>query len=69
MRGRYPISGGEMAWSSRTGRVTGRVVIPAVSTVRGGGRAAVCHRAKIALLRTRGIRATVFGLAMVHGAN
>jgi len=69
VRGRYPISGGEMAWSSWTGRVSGRMIIPTVSTVRGGGRAAVCHRAKIAFFRTRGVRAAVFRLAMVEGAN
>ena len=67
--GRYFVSGGETARSSWAGRVRGRMVIPAVSTVRGRGRAAICNGAKVGLLGTCGVRAAVLHLAMVKGAN
>ena len=67
--GRYFVSGGETAQCSWAGRVSGRMVIPAVSTVRGGGRAAICHGAKVALFRTCRVRAAVLRLAVVQGAN
>jgi len=64
-----PFNGRETARSSRAGRVSGRVVIPTVSTMSGGGRATICHRAKVAFLGTRGIGAAVLCLTMVEGAN
>jgi len=66
--GRYFVSGGETARSSWAGRVSGRIVIPAVSTVGGGGRAAICHGAKVALFGTCRVRAAVLRFAMVKGA-
>jgi len=45
------------------------VIVPAVSTVGGGSRATISHRAKVALFRTRGVRAAVFRLAVVQGAD
>jgi len=58
-----------MARPSRAGRVSGRVVIPTVSTVRRGGRAAICHRAKVTIFGARGVGAAVFRLTMVKGAD
>ena len=66
---RYFVIGGGTAWSSRAGRVSGGVIVPAVSTVGGGSRATISHRAKVALFRTRGVRAAVFRLAVVQGAD
>jgi len=67
--GRYFVGGGKTARSSWAGRVSGRMVVPAVSTVRGGGRAAVCHGVKVALFGTCGVRAAVLRLVVVKGAN
>jgi len=50
--GRYFVSGGETARSSRAGTVSGRMVMPGVSTGRRGGRAAICHGAKVTLFGT-----------------
>ena len=66
---RYFVIGGGTAWFSWAGRVSGRVIVPAVSTVGGGSRATISHRAKVALFRTRGVRAAVFRLAVVQGAD
>jgi len=67
--GRYFISRGETAWSSWGGRVSSRVVIPAVSTVPGGGRTTICHGAKVAFFGTCGVGAAVLRLTMVMGAD
>jgi len=67
--GRYFVSGGETARFSWAGRVSGRMVIPAVSAVREGGKTAICHGAKVALFGTCGVRAVVLRLAMVKGTN
>ena len=63
------VSGRETARSSWAGRVSGRVVVPAVSTVRRGGRTTVRHRAKVALFGTSGVGTAMFRLTMVEGAN
>jgi len=45
------------------------MIVPAVSTMRRGSRAAICHGAKVALFGTCGVRAAVFRLAMVQSAH
>jgi len=62
-------SGRETARSSWAGRVSGRVVVPTVSTVGRGGRATIRHRAKVAFLGTCGVGAAMLRLTMVEGAN
>ena len=62
-------SGREAARSSWAGRVSGRVVVPTISTVGGGGRATISHRAKVALLGKCGVGAAMPRLTMVEGAN
>jgi len=52
-----------------TGRVSGRVLIPTVSTVGGGGRATIRHRAKLAFLGTCGVGAAMLHFTMMEGAN
>jgi len=61
--------GGGTAGSSWAGRVSGRMIIPAVSPVRRGSRAAICHGAQVALFGTCGVRVVVFRLAMVQGTD
>jgi len=62
-------SGRETARSSRAGRVSGRVVVPTVSTVGRGGRATIRHRAEVAFLGACGVGAAVLRLTMMEGAN
>jgi len=66
--GGFFISWGKTARSSWACRVSGRVVIPTVSTVRARGRAAIGHRAKVTLFGTCRVGAVVFRLTVVEGA-
>ena len=55
--------------AGRAGGVGGRVVIPAVGAVRGGGRAAVGNRAEVAFFGAGGVGAAVFSLPVVESAD